>query len=112
MEEKDRWRLGHIVEAIEYIKEFLKGVDKKTFFNDYKLQSALVRQFEIIGEAANHLSAELLKRYPDVDWREAIGMRHVMIHDYFAINLDVLWDTIENHIPILKKQIEKILKEL
>ena len=114
MEEKEsnQWRLKHIIEAIEYIEEFTKGVDKQILINDYQLQSALVRQVEIIGEAAKHLNPELIKKYPEVDWREATGMRNVLVHDYFAVNLDVLWDTIQKNIPVLKKQIKKILEEL
>lgn len=110
--EQDRWRLRHIIESIEYIEEFIFGVDKKDMFSDYQLQSALVRQFEIIGEATRHLSPKLMDKYPEVNWREAIGMRNILVHDYFAVNLDVLWDTIKNNIPVLKRQIVKILQEL
>ena len=110
--EQDRWRLRHIIESIEYIEEFISDVDKKDMFSDYQLQSALVRQFEIIGEATRHLSPEIMDKYPEVNWSEAIGMRNILVHDYFAVNLDILWDTIKNNIPVLKKQIVKILQEL
>lgn len=110
--EVNPWRLRHIAEAIEYIEEFSKGVDKQTLFGDYKVQSALVRQFEIIGEAAKNLTPEFRKKHLEIDWRSVIGMRNVLIHDYFAVNLDVLWDTVRKNIPELKKQIEKILKKL
>ena len=110
--EQDRWRLRHIIESIEYIEEFISGVEKKDMFSDYQLQSALVKQFEIIGEATRHLSPKLMDKYSEVNWSEAIGMRNILVHDYFAVNLDVLWDTIKNNIPVFKRQIVKILQEL
>lgn len=111
--DNDIWRLGHIIESIELIESFMRGIEKEKFEADYQLQSAVVRQFEIIGEATNNLSAGLIIRYDkSIDWAEIIGMRHKMIHDYFDVNLDVIWDTVQGDIPTLKSQIEKIIKEL
>lgn len=108
-EEKDNWRLNHIIEAIEYIEEFTKRVNKKRFFEDYEKQSAVIRQFEIIGEAANNLSDDFVEKYSKTKWHEVISMRNIMIHDYFEINVDVVWDTIKKDLPKLKEKIEKIL---
>jgi len=111
--DNDVWRLGHIIESIELIESFMNGIDKEKFEADYMLQSAVVRQFEIIGEATNNLSAGLIIRYEKyVNWAEVIGMRHKMIHDYFDVNLDVIWDTIQKDISILKTKINKIQKDL
>lgn len=107
--EKDNWRLNHIIEAIEYIEEFTKRVNKKRFFEDYEKQSAVIRQFEIIGEAANNLSDSFVEKYSKIRWHEVISMRNIMIHDYFEINVDVVWDTIKKDLPKLKEKIEKIL---
>lgn len=110
--DKDKWRLNHIIEAIEYIGEFIVDVKKDQFFKDYEKQCAVIRQFEIIGEAANNLSSDLLSSNPPVDWREVVSMRNVMIHDYFEVNVEVVWDTIKEDLPKLKSQIQDIIDKL
>ncbi len=109
MNEKNKWRLTHIIEAIEYIEEFIKDVKREQFFKDYEKQSAVIRQFEIIGEAANNLTADLIDKNSQIDWREVISMRNAMIHDYFEVNVDVVWDTIKEDLPKLKSQISSML---
>jgi len=111
-ENKDKMYLEHILVAIKDAEYFLKKRDKAFFETDKELQYALIKIFEIIGEAANKISPELSNRYKDVNWREAISMRHVLVHDYFRVDLDLVWITTKNNLPILKSQIEKILKEL
>ncbi len=107
-----KWRLGHIVEAIEIIQDRLENTEKDDFVKNYDLQCVIVRQFEIIGEAIGSIDEEVLMKYREVDWYKAKGMRNVIIHQYFDINLDVVWDMAKEDIPVLKKQIEKILCEL
>ncbi len=109
--EKDQWRLSHIMEAIENIEEFVKDIDKKNFLENLQLQAALVRMFKIIGEAANNLSSQFLAEHKEIKWRDVIGMRHAIVHDYFEVNLEVVWDTIKVDIPKLKLQINKLLKQ-
>ena len=109
--EKDQWRLSHIMEAIENIEEFVEDIDKKHFLENFQLQAALVRMFEIIGEAANNLSPQFLAKNKEIKWREVIGMRHAIVHDYFEVNLEVVWDTIKEDIPKLKSEISKLLKQ-
>ena len=67
--------------------------------------------FEIIGEAANNLSPQFLTEHKEINWREVIGMRHAIVHDYFEVNLEVVWDTIKEDIPKLKLEISKLLKQ-
>jgi len=107
--EKDNLRLYHILEAVDAVKSFIVGISKGTFDSDYEKQSAIIRQFEIIGEAASHLSPEFKKRHKDIDWSKVVGMRHKMIHDYFEVDKDIVWFTAVQDLPILKKQIKKIL---
>jgi len=112
MNEKNKWRLTHIIEAIEYIEDFLEGVEKDTFFKDYEKQSAVVRQFEIIGEAANGLDSNIIGANSQIKWHEVISMRNVMIHDYFEVNIDIVWDTAKIDLPDLKKKVKNILFDL
>lgn len=106
--EKNKWRLNHIVEAIDYIEEFMVDVSQESFFEDYEKQSAVIRQFEIIGEAANSLTADLQDDNPQIDWRAVVSMRNVMIHDYFEVNVEVVWDTIKEDLPVLKRKIKDL----
>lgn len=109
IEEKDKWRLTHILEAIEDLEELTSSYDQKKFINDYKLQLAVIRLFEIIGEAASNISSGLKSNRNEVNWREAVDMRNKMIHNYFEVRVEIVWDTIQNDVPILKKHVEQIL---
>jgi len=73
---------------------------------------ASIKQLEIIGEAANHISTATKKLYPEVEWREIIGLRNILIHEYFGVDENVIWGIIVKDIPILKRQISSILNEL
>ena len=106
---KDNLRLFHILEAINAAKSFITGISKEMFDNDYEKQSAIIRQFEIIGEAASHLTPEFKKNHKEIDWSKVVGMRHKMIHDYFEVDTDIVWFTTTEDLPVLKKQIKKIL---
>lgn len=101
-----------MIEAIESINKFLENRDKHDLYMDDMLQSAVARKFEIIGEAANQVTNETKKQYPEVPWKEAISMRNKMIHEYFGIDFEYLWDTAKNDLLNFKSQIEKILTEI
>ncbi len=75
------------------------------------VQQATVRNFEIIGEAVQKLSPEFKARYPTIPWNKIVAMRNKMIHEYFGLKLDVIWKTIQDDLPILKKELEQVLKE-
>ena len=109
---KFRWRLGHIIEAIERIEDHLSGETKEIFLSNYDLQCVIVRQFEIIGEAIRAMDDDVYKRYPEVDWYKAMGMRNIFIHDYFGINCRSLWKTAKTEIPDLKVKVSKIFGDL
>jgi len=101
----------HIKDCLKHIDSHLKGTNKKSFYKSVKTQDAVLRRLEIIGEAANKLPAVFKKKYPEVKWRSIIGARNKLIHEYFGINLDLIWEIIRNDLPILKKQLDKIVKD-
>jgi uncharacterized protein with HEPN domain len=104
--------LKDILEAMEKIEEFVKDMDLEAFKNDDKTQSAVIRKFEIIGEATKNISQEIKDKYNSIPWKEMAGMRDKLIHFYFGINCNLIWRTIKENIPYLKSQIKKILEEL
>lgn len=103
-------RLQHILEATKHIADFLDGVSKEEFENDYEKQSAVIRQFEIIGESAGRLSPDFTKKHKEIEWSKVIGMRHKMIHDYFDVDVNIVWTTATDDTTLLKIAIKKILE--
>lgn len=106
----DFTRLKHIADACQEALDFIKGITRQELENDRMLSLALVKELDIIGEAANHISSELKNRHPDVSWQDMIGMRNRLVHVYFGINYDIVWQTITENLPILLAQINDILK--
>ena len=107
---EDAVLLEHIIEAIDAIQLFISNVDKETFMNDLLIQSAVIRQFEIMGEAAKALSSRFKTQHPDIVWEEMTGMRNKLIHDYFGVELEVVWDTIQKDLPDLQQQLLPLVK--
>lgn len=107
----DRERLNHIIEAIDRIKRFAGGMDFEAFSKDEVVQFAIIKNFEIIGEAAYHLTDEIKKENPEVEWKKIMAFRHILVHDYYKVNLEIVWKARENKIDELRKQIEEILEE-
>ncbi|GBL13957.1 hypothetical protein MTo_01252 [Microcystis aeruginosa NIES-1211] len=107
----DSERLRDILEAIERLEKYAR--QGKTLFEQQELiQTWIVYHLQIIDEAARATSQEFKARYPEVPWRDASDLRNLTIHEYFRINLEIIWDIVENDIPPLKGQIEAILQEL
>jgi uncharacterized protein with HEPN domain len=100
--------LNDILQAITAIQEFVKELSFEDFEKDDKASSAVLRKFEIIGEAAKNIPDEVRSKYPAIPWREMTGMRDKLIHFYFGINYDLVWQTIQNRLPALKIAIEEI----
>ena len=101
-----------IVTAIARILEYTESYCLEDFKRDYKTVDAVVRNFEIIGEAANNIPDEIKEQYPDVPWYEMYSLRNRISHEYFGIDYEIIWDIIVNHLPENKSQIEIIAKEL
>lgn len=108
----DKARLQHIFDAILEIEGYLVKKTVRDFMNNSMLRFACIKQLEIIGEAANHLSQQLIKANPDIQWIEIIGLRNLLIHEYFGVNEKIVWEIIKNDIPALKKGMQSILDKL
>ena len=107
----DRARLLHILEAIQYIQSFTTGKGKSDIYDDPMLRFAIERQLEIIGEAANHLSGELKSARPEIEWRKIVAFRNFVVHEYFGIDLELVWDIVSNKIPPLETTVSELLSD-
>ncbi|MFH1218481.1 MAG: DUF86 domain-containing protein, partial [Candidatus Peregrinibacteria bacterium] len=105
MKKEPKILLEHIIESIEAIEKYTKGRTKEKFSKAKMMQDAIVRRIEIIGEAVKNLPPTFRKKHPKIAWQEIAGMRDVLIHEYFGVNINVVWETIRKDIPKLKKQI-------
>ncbi len=113
MNEKDDWVfIEHILESIDAIENFSKDLSKEELASNRLKQSAIVREIEIIGEAVKNISENLKKKYQEVMWKSIAGTRDKMIHHYFGVDLDIVWNIIYQDLPLLKKQIIEIKKKL
>ena len=109
---RDSGRLEHILIAIGNVQKFLEGKTFEDICQDKILFYAVVKNIEIVGEAANNLTKEMQVQHPEVQWKDVISMRHVLVHDYYSIDARTAWQTAQENLPQLKEQIEKILLSL
>lgn len=107
----DKARLLHINDCIEEIKAAVTNKSYDEFINDHVLRIAVVKWLEIIGEAANHVTNETKMKAESLEWNNIIGMRNFVIHEYFGINYDIIWRTINDKLDDLKITIERLLKD-
>ncbi len=108
----DADRLNHILDAIAKIEQYLQDFDLEKFKSSDLTIDAVVRNIEIIGEATTCLDRGLKAKYPEIEWRFATAARNRLIHGYFDIDAEIVWDTTQNNLPKLKTDIEKILEDL
>ena len=97
--------LRHILDETNYLITTSQGLNKKDFINDQTLKRAWVRSLEIIGEAVKQLPPNFRTDYPEIEWRKIAGMRDKLIHNYFGVDYDIVWDAVINEIPHLEQKI-------
>lgn len=107
-----RLYIEDILECIEKIKKYTKDISLEEFSKDDKTIDAVVRNFEIIGEATRQLPQKVKNKYSDIEWKSIIDFRNVIIHEYFGIDLEIMWNIIETKLPPLEEKIRRILKDL
>jgi uncharacterized protein with HEPN domain len=108
MSRHSRLRILDILDAIDRIISYVEGMSYDDFLADRKTQDAVTRNVEIIGEAARSLPEDFKERHADIPWDEIVGMRNVIVHQYFGILPDVVWDVIRNELPTLRSQIAQL----
>ena len=110
MSRNSRYFLRHILDETEYLILTSQNLSKESFLKDETLRRAFSRSLEIIGEAVKQLPDSFRNNYPDIEWRKIAGMRDRLIHNYFSVDYDIVWDAVTNEIPNLNTKIENILK--
>ena len=107
----DRIYLQHIRDAITRILTYTAS-GRDAFLATPQAQDAVIRQLEIIGEAVKHLSPELRQQHPDIPWKRIAGMRDEMIHEYFGVDLNIVWNVVAQHLPAFSQGIERLLRDI
>lgn len=103
-----KFRLEDILDALERIFEYVQGMDYDSWSNDRKTMDAVVRNLEIIGEAAANVPENIQEQFDKVPWYQMKGMRNILIHEYFGLDDKVIWKTIQNDLPSLKETLRKL----
>lgn len=103
--------LRHILDEIEFLAKQFRGLQFQELMEDEVLKRASVRSLEVIGEATKNLSEDFKEKYPVVEWKKIAGLRDKLIHHYFGINWDIVWDVIKNKLPDLGKEIRILIEK-
>ena len=102
-------RVQHVLDAIIEIEKYIENADFDMFSNNSMMQSACIRQLGIIGEACNRISDDIKTKNNSIEWRQIIALRNFVIHQYFGVDIRIIWDVVIVELPVIKKEIKQIL---
>jgi len=105
------FRIQDILDAIAKIQRYVSDVDFEAFENDEETMDAVIHNFTVIGEAANHFPVEITSRYPEIPWRQMVDLRNFSIHAYWNLRPSVIWNTIQNDLPPIVEPLRKLLSD-
>lgn len=108
----DKIRLQHILDAIIEIESYIGELEFTDFINNSMLRFACIKQIEIIGEASNYITQETKNKFSEIEWGQIVGMRNVLVHEYFGVDVNLVWEVIKNDLPALETKIIEILKQV
>ena len=111
MKDNDKIRIKHITDASEEALSFVGNVEREKFFKNRMLILSVIKEIEIAGEAASKISEETKVKYSNVPWKDIVGMRNRLIHGYFDVNIELVWNTIKNNLNPLISSLKNILAE-
>ncbi len=111
MSRDPRLYLEDIYEACGKILRYTEEMSFYDFIDDERTFDAVVRNLEIVGEAARHIPAELRQRYPEVGWSGIVALRNILAHEYFGVDEEIVWDIVQNKVPVLREQVQRILQD-
>jgi len=108
----DCQRLLHILEAIGEIETYTQNTNLKSFLSNSMMRFACIKQIEIIGKAANLITPETKALFSDIEWLQIIGMRHILVHEYFGVDFDLIWQVIIDDLPVLKEKVTTVISKM
>jgi uncharacterized protein with HEPN domain len=108
----DKLRVQHILDAIAETEKYLSGVSFEDFLANSEKRFATIKQIEIVGEACNYITDAVKQIHPEIEWQPIKGFRNISIHEYFGVNLQIVWEIAVNDLPVLKQQFTQVLHEL
>jgi uncharacterized protein with HEPN domain len=107
-----RFRIQDILECMDRIAEYTAGLSYEAFLGNRLVIDGVVRNLEVIGEAARHIPDDVQTRFPDVPWVEMKGMRNILIHEYFGVSLEIVWKTVREDLPPVEPKLREVLKQV
>ena len=108
---RDEAYLRHMLNAVDRVAEAVSRTTRAEFERDWVIQDAIIHELQILGEAAGRISRELTNSHPDIPWAEITGLRHKLVHDYFVVDLAIVWETATKDVPVVRPRIVQLLDE-